>query len=194
MSGLIESLLEYSRVATRGLPFVEVDLAQTMLGVLVDLEQRIRESHAEVIVGRLPKVYGDPTQLRQLLQNLVANALKFHAPDTTPRVAIRSCPKGGRWEITVSDTGIGFAPEYAEKIFRPFQRLHGRTEYEGSGMGLAICRKIAERHGSSIGVHSQPGKGSVFTVSLPALIERTEPCLEPPSVSCSPRTMTTTTC
>jgi signal transduction histidine kinase len=141
------------------------------------------------------------------LQNLVANALKFHAPDRPPRVEIRAFLQesdpgkpdlglsgSSRWQITVSDEGIGFDPAYAEKIFRPFQRLHGRNEYEGSGMGLAICRKIAQRHGADILVHSEPGKGSTFTVSLSAMPERKDLCPEPQFASSSPRTTTMITC
>lgn len=194
MARLIESLLDYSRVATRALAFEEVDLAQMMPGVLADLELRLHETHAEVIVGILPKVMGDPGQLRQLWQNLLGNALKFHAPDGPPRIAVRAQQRPRKWEISVTDNGIGFDPSCVERIFRPFQRLHGRNEYEGSGMGLAICRKIAQRHGATIAVHSEPGKGSTFTVSFPAISERTSPCPEPRFESSSPRMMTTTRC
>ncbi len=195
MGALINSLLEYSRVATRAMPFEPVDLASMLLGIIADLEQRIRESHARIVVHTLPLVHGDPTQLRQLFQNLLANALKFHAPGTPPCIHVRSDSCNGRYEISVSDNGIGFDLAYADKIFRPFQRLHGRSEYEGSGMGLAICRKIAQRHGAAIEVASAPGQGATFTVSLPAVTEeRTEPCPPLPSESSSPKTMTMTTC
>jgi PAS domain S-box-containing protein len=194
MARLIESLLDYSRVATRALPFEQVDLARLMLGVLTDLEQRVRETHAEVTIGRLPSVQGDPTQLHQLFQNLLGNALKFHAPQSLPKIAVRAQESPRKWEISVTDNGIGFDPSCVERIFRPFQRLHGRNEYEGSGMGLAICRKIAQRHGATIAVHSEPGKGSTFTVSFPAISERTKQCPEPRFESSSPRMMTTTTC
>ena len=192
MARLIDSLLEYSRLSTRALPFEDVDLATTFAGVLADVEQRIRESGARVLVRPLPRVMGDPVQLRQLLQNLVANALKFHAPGARPEVAVEACLRDGRWEISVRDNGIGFDPAFAERIFRPFQRLHGRNEYEGSGMGLAICRKIAHRHATDLHVESQPGKGSTFRVSFPQ-IERKETCPNQYESS-SPRMMTTTSC
>ncbi|MGH9524430.1 MAG: PAS domain S-box protein [Terriglobales bacterium] len=167
MARLIDSLLEYSRLGTRALPFEDVDLATTFAGVVADLEQRIRESGARLIVRPLPRLNGDPVQLRQLLQNLVANALKFHAPGARPQVIVDSLQRDGHWEISVRDNGIGLDPAYADRIFRPFQRLHGRNEYEGSGMGLAICRKISQRHGATIDVASQPGQGATFTIVFP---------------------------
>lgn len=171
MARLIDSLLDYSRLSTRALPFADVDLATICAGVLADLEQRLRETGARVLVRTLPRVMGDSAQLRQLLQNLLGNALKFHAAGVRPEIRVQSLERNGRWEISVTDNGIGFDPAYTDRIFRPFQRLHGRSEYEGSGMGLAICRKIAQRHGADIQVESQPGKGSTFTVSLPESAE-----------------------
>lgn len=194
MGALINSLLEYSRVSTRAQPFEAVDFAALVVGVLSDVEQRMRESKARVVVHALPNVEGDAMQLRQLIQNLVGNALKFHAPDTAPEIHITSQRSHGRWKVSISDNGIGFEPVYAQKIFRPFQRLHGRNEYEGSGMGLAICRKVAQRHGADIEVQSAPGKGATFTISLPAAPERNQPCPKPRSESSSPKTMTMTTC
>jgi PAS domain S-box-containing protein len=195
MARLIDSLLDYSRLATRAMPFEEVDLASTCVGVIADLEQRIRDTGARVTVQTLPRVLGDPIQLRQLLQNLLANALKFHAPGARPGIVVSAVRNAERWEVSVSDDGIGFDPAYADRIFRPFQRLHARNEYEGSGMGLAICRKIAQRHGTAISVQSQPGKGATFTVSLPAVQERTEPCQNGTQCeSFSPKTMTTISC
>jgi PAS domain S-box-containing protein len=175
MGTLIESLLEYSRVTTRVLPFENVDLASLMLGILADLEQRRLESGGRIVVHALPNVHGDATQLRQLLQNLVANALKFHAKGVAPEIHVRSRCGNGHWKVSVSDNGIGFDPAYTEKIFKPFQRLHGRNEYEGSGMGLAICRKIAQRHGGGIEVESAPGEGATFTVTLPLAPEESPP-------------------
>jgi signal transduction histidine kinase len=111
----------------------------------------------------------DPIQLRQLIQNLVANGLKFQAKESRPVVVIEGKANGdGRCLISVRDNGIGFDEKYLDRIFRPFQRLHGRSEYEGSGMGLAICRKIVARHGGTITAHSRPGEGSTFAVTLPA--------------------------
>ena len=195
MAALIDALLSYSRLATRAQPFERVDLTQTMLGVMVDLEVRIRESHARVETTVLPQVMADRIQMHQLFLNLVSNAVKFSRPGVPPEVWIgwRLLP-GNRCEITVADNGIGFEEEYAERIFRPFQRLHGRGEYEGTGMGLPICRKIATRHGGSIVARSQPGEGSTFVVELPV----TQPAQEAPcrpseaqEPSLSPKTTTT---
>jgi PAS domain S-box-containing protein len=209
MAALINSLLEYSRVTTRALPFEQVDLAEMMLGILADLEQRRHESKATVMVQALPKVHGDATQLRQLFQNLLANALKFHVRGVPPVIRISAQRDGPRWRIAIADNGIGFDPVYTEKIFKPFQRLHARTEYEGSGMGLAICRKIAQRHGACIDVASAPDRGATFTVSLPAvpsgpdlapdgllnaMEERNEPCGNLQYASSLPKMMTTITC
>jgi signal transduction histidine kinase len=123
-------------------------------------------------VEELPMVYADPTQMRQLLQNLIGNGLKFHQPDVPPTVEVEAHDGSvdgfvKQVQITVRDNGIGFEERYLDRIFQPFQRLHGRGEYEGSGIGLAICRKIVERHGGSITAESRPGQGSTFVVSLP---------------------------
>ena len=196
MAALIDALLTYSRLSTRAQPFERVDLTQTMLGVMVDLEVRIRETHARVETTVLPQVMADRIQMHQLLLNLLSNALKFSRPGVPPELWVgwRLLP-GNRCEITVADNGIGFEEEYAERIFRPFQRLHGRGEYEGTGMGLAICRKIVTRHGGSIVARSEPGKGSTFVVELPV----TQPSQEAPCpssntqqpLSSSPKTTTT---
>ena len=116
----------------------------------------------------MPTVDADSTQMYQLFQNLVGNALKFHRPDTPPEVRVKAGkPSNGMVRIEVSDNGIGFDEQYLDRIFQPFQRLHSRAEYDGSGIGLAICRKIAERHGGSITAHSNPGEGATFVVTLP---------------------------
>ena len=185
MSGLIDALLEYSRVATRALPFQLVDMLAVVFGVVADMEERIAKSHARIEVAAMPQVMADPMQVRQLVQNLVGNALKFQRPGTRPHVVIEGRTTGRGWsEISVRDNGIGFEEKYLDRIFRPFQRLHGRTEYEGSGMGLAICRKVVARHEGTITAHSAPGEGSTFVVTLPAapqvqveLQERKEPWL-----------------
>ena len=168
MSTLIEALLEYSRVTTKARPFERVNLNTLAREVLSDLETRIQESGARVEVDSLPTLMADKLQMRQLLQNLLANALKFHAPNQPPRVQLTAMRSpDGSWSIAVEDHGVGFDDAYAERIFRPFQRLHGRAEFEGSGMGLAICRKIVDRHRGTISVRSRPGQGTVFTVTLP---------------------------
>jgi signal transduction histidine kinase len=177
MQALINELLVLSRINRRGEPFVRVDLGQVVRDMLQDLDERIAQSGAEVRIDDLPTIDADPTQMRQLFQNLIANALKFRRSDQPPRVVVRGrMPKArqdgaalGRrsCEIEVVDNGIGFEQRYAEQIFQPFQRLHGRSEFEGTGMGLTICRKIAERHGGTIVARGVPGEGSTFLVTLP---------------------------
>ena len=170
MQVLIDDLLTYSRVTSQGEPFAPVDLAQVIRDVLSDLEVRIESSGATVEVGELGMVDGDRTQLRQLLQNLLANALKFRAADRAPRISVAALPAPDNDQtvlLVVEDNGIGFDPVYAERIFAPFQRLHGREEYEGTGIGLAIVRRIVERHRGSIRAEGQPGVGTRFEVRLP---------------------------
>jgi PAS domain S-box-containing protein len=168
MQAMIDELLKLSRVATQTRPFVPVDLNQTMEHVISDLEIQIETNQAEVVVDDLPTVEADPLQMGQLFLNLVGNALKFHRPEESPRVRVYSGRMTGKEvEIMVEDNGTGFDDQYVERIFLPFQRLVGRSEVEGSGMGLAICRKIVDRHGGKITARSIPGKGSTFTVMLP---------------------------
>jgi PAS domain S-box-containing protein len=169
MQALIQSLLDYSRVTTKAAPFTDVDLYELVQEVITDLEVRIEETGGKIEVGELPAIQADPEQMRQLFQNLLVNALKYHQEDEEPIVKVygrRSA--GGVQEIIVEDKGIGFSEQYLDKIFAPFHRLHGRTShFEGTGMGLAICRKIVERHGGSITAKSTPGEGSTFLVNLP---------------------------
>jgi signal transduction histidine kinase len=120
-----------------------------------------------VEIGELPQIQGDPLQLRRLMQNLIGNALKYHLPGTPPVVKVHARQLSGRVQILVDDNGIGFDQNDAERIFQPFLRLVGRSDYEGSGMGLAICRRIVERHGGEIAASSQPGRGTTFVVTLP---------------------------
>ncbi len=169
MQSLLSALLEYSRLSTRTASFEEVALTKVIKEVLSDLEVRIQQTGGEVHVGELPLIQADPTQMRQLFQNLIGNALKFHKQDEKPFVKVSCIPENnGFAQIVVEDNGIGFEEQYLEKIFAPFQRLHGKSSlYEGTGMGLAICKKIIERHGGSIIAQSEPDKGSVFTVRLP---------------------------
>jgi light-regulated signal transduction histidine kinase (bacteriophytochrome) len=169
MQALLSALLEYSRLSTKVAPFVEVALTKLIQEVLSDLEVTIVKTGGEVHVGTLPVISADHTQMRQLFQNLIGNALKFHKPDEKPRVQVRYFSNtNSECQIVVEDNGIGFEEKYLEKIFAPFQRLHGKSsQYEGNGMGLAICKKIVERHGGSITARSAPGKGSTFIISLP---------------------------
>lgn len=170
MQNLVEDLLELSRVTTRARPFEMVDLGEVAAEAISDLDARIEEGGGRVeLLGELPTVEADRAQMRQLLQNLIGNALKFHK-DTLPVVRVwaeTGADQTESCEIFVEDNGIGFDEEHLERIFLPFQRLHGRSDYEGTGMGLAICRKVVERHGGSITAKSTPGQGSTFVVTLP---------------------------
>jgi signal transduction histidine kinase len=191
MQILISDLLALSRVTTRPQPFVPVDLSAVARTVISDMEVRIQQVKGRVYLDQLPTLEADPMQMSQLLQNLIGNALKFHREGEPPAVKVRGellphqggngAPGGslGRrhCQIWVEDNGIGFDEKYLDRIFEPFQRLHGRGAYEGTGMGLAICRKIVERHGGTITARSTPGRGTTFIVTLPAqhLDEETTP-------------------
>jgi PAS domain S-box-containing protein len=165
---MVEALLLYSRVTTQGKPFIKTDLNQILDNVLSDLEVQIKNQKGQIEVGVLPTLEADPSQMQQLFQNLISNAMKFHQLDQPPEVKVY-CTNGedNLVQINVTDQGIGFDESYSDQIFQPFQRLHGRSEFEGNGIGLSICRKITERHGGEITVQSQPGQGSTFTVHLP---------------------------
>jgi light-regulated signal transduction histidine kinase (bacteriophytochrome) len=170
MRTLISDVLLYSQVTTRVEAFVRTDLARVAREVIADLETSIAESGGRVEVGELPVIDADALQMRQLLQNLLGNALKYRQKDTPPVVRLGCSsprPGGQHCTITVSDNGIGFNEKHAAKIFRMFVRLHGRDEYPGSGIGLAICRKIVERHGGTIAATSTAGAGATFSVTLP---------------------------
>ncbi len=169
MRRLIDDLLSFSRISSKAQAFVRVDLARVAREVLEDFQQDSTRAGATLTLGELPELEADPTQMRQLLQNLVSNALKFRRDDVAPVVSLRATvePEGRRVELRVEDNGIGFDEKYHDRIFNLFQRLHGRGKYEGTGIGLAICRRIAERHGGSIRARSTPGQGSTFIVSLP---------------------------
>jgi PAS domain S-box-containing protein len=168
MQTLINDLLAYSRVGTRGKPFEPVDLNQVVEIVKANLKVAIEESGAQLVVpASLPMVSGDRSQLVQLFQNLIGNAIKFHG-EAAPRVEIsaeRDEP-AGMWRFAVRDNGIGIDPEHHDRIFVIFQRLHTREHYQGTGIGLAVCRKIVERHGGKIGVESADGKGSIFHFTI----------------------------
>jgi signal transduction histidine kinase len=169
MRTLINDLLTYSQVTTRVQAFASTDLARVAREVIADLETAIADAGGRVEVGELPVIDADALQMRQLLQNLLGNALKYRKKEEPPVVHLNGERVDSRhWTITVRDNGIGFNDQYAEKIFKMFERLHGRMEYTGSGIGLAICRKIVERHGGTIGAKSTPGQGATFTVTLPA--------------------------
>ena len=167
MRKLIDDLLAYSRVATQAKPFVPTSLGEVLAEVLSDLELSIEQVGGKVDLGALPTIDADPSQMRQLFQNLLGNALKFHKKNEPPVVKIGANTGNGLCTILVEDNGIGFDEKYLDKIFTIFQRLHGRQEYEGTGVGLAVCRRIVERHGGSITARSKTGEGACFIVSLP---------------------------
>jgi len=167
MSELLQSLLNYSRVTTRNNPFEPADLTRLVRDAVSDMELVIQKANGSVEIGELPTADVDAAQIRQLFQNLIANSMKYCRECEAPKVNVYAASAGGMYQIFVQDNGMGFQEQYVGRIFRPFQRLHGRSEYEGTGMGLAICRKIAERHGGNITARSIPGRGSTFIVTLP---------------------------
>jgi signal transduction histidine kinase len=181
MQRLVDDLLELARVRAKGSPFTRVDLAVVARDVLSDLEPVLTATGGFLEIGDLPAIDADPTQMHQLLQNLAINGLKFQRPDAIPLVRIDATtienPLGGPplCRLRVADNGIGFDNKYAERIFRPFERLHGQQDYEGSGMGLAVCAKIAERHGGTIAAYGVPGEGASFLVTLPVRHAPTAP-------------------
>jgi signal transduction histidine kinase len=167
MRALIDDLLMFSRVSTKGRPFVPIDLNASVAQVLIDLEAVTEESGARITVGTLPTIEADPVQMRQLLQNLLGNALKFRREGVAPEIDISAEVAGGVAELTVRDNGLGFDPQYATRIFRAFERLHGTSAYPGTGIGLALCRKIVERHHGTIIADGFVGSGAKFTIRLP---------------------------
>ena len=168
MREMIDSLLAYSRVETAGDPLEPVDLNDVLDDVRTDLQVQIAERNAAVSVEDLPRVEGDEQQLRQLFQNLFSNALEYSG-DESPRVRVEAERSGAEWVVSVSDDGIGIAPEDQERIFEVFQRLHTVEEHAGTGVGLALCQRIVERHDGDIWVDSEPGEGSTFRFTLPAV-------------------------
>ncbi len=168
MQQLIEDILMFSRVTTMARPFQKVDLNVTILDVTYDLEERISESGAQISTGELPTIDADRLQMHQLFLNLISNSLKYVKTGEPPQISITSHLTDSRFvEISVKDNGIGFQEKYLDRIFKPFQRLHMRSEYEGTGMGLAICQKIVRRHSGSIMAQSSLGSGATFIVTLP---------------------------
>lgn len=181
MRSLINALLSYSRVTTKAQPFEPLDLTAVAKDAVSDLQVRIESAKARVEIGDMPTIDADRTQFHQLLLNLIGNSLKFCREDRTPVVTVSAeiCGRDGAhahladpedvWcKISIADNGIGFDPKYVDKIFNMFQRLHGRGEYEGTGIGLATCRKIVERHGGTITAKTVPGEGATFIVLVPA--------------------------
>jgi PAS domain S-box-containing protein len=180
MRTLIDDLLAFSRVIRSSEPFAPVDLGQVTREVMGDLEVSIEKRNAKIETGSLPTIEADAMQMRQLILNLLSNALKFQSPGAAPVVRIQArsitAVSGEELcELTVQDNGIGFDEKYLEKIFAVFQRLHGRSEYEGTGVGLAVCRRIVDRHHGSITAKSKPGEGATFIVTLPVRHTKSQP-------------------
>jgi light-regulated signal transduction histidine kinase (bacteriophytochrome) len=166
MQRLINDLLQYTRVGSRGGEFETMDSGEALAEALANLAIAMRESGAVVNAARLPQVWADRTQLAQLLQNLIGNAIKFRG-QSPPRVEVSAARRPGEWWFSVSDNGIGIELKHRDRIFGVFQRLHSQSEYPGTGIGLAVCQKIVERHGGRIWVEeSLPGQGSVFCFTL----------------------------
>jgi PAS domain S-box-containing protein len=173
MQKMIQGLLDYSRVTTKARPFELVDLNQTAAEVLSDLEVLVTQKNGRVEIGELPELFGDPVQLRQLLQNLIGNALKYHRPGIPPVIKLTAeqppelCRSDCSIRLIIEDNGIGFDERHIDRIFQPMQRLHTHNQYEGTGIGLAVCAKIVDRHGGRITARSNPNQGSLFVIDLP---------------------------
>jgi len=168
MQTLILDLLRYSQVHTEAKPPRQINLRNIVDEVIEILEKRISETRGTIIIGSLPALHAEDFQMRELFQNLIGNALKYHREGVYPVIKIKSCQmENQHWKITVEDNGIGFDEKHKNKIFSPFHRLHGRSAYEGTGMGLAICKKIVDRHRGTITAQSTPEKGSTFIIILP---------------------------
>lgn len=168
MKRFIDDLLDYSRLSGQPRPFSPTNLNHVIDNVLFDLELTLEICKGEVEVSKLPIIDSDATQMHQVFLNLINNAMKFKKEDTPPRIKIYASEESnGRLEITVQDNGIGFDNSFQDRIFKPFERLHGMSQYEGTGIGLALCRKIIERHGGTIRAEGQPGVGTRIIISLP---------------------------
>jgi len=167
MQALIHDLLQYARVGTRGKEFKRTPVATIIEEAMANLSGAIGESRAEVTVESMPAIDCDASQLTQVFQNLIGNAIKFHKPDKVPVITVSSAPADGGWQFSVRDNGIGIDPKYFERIFQMFQRLHGRGEYSGTGIGLALVKKIVERHHGLISVSSKLNEGATFAFTIP---------------------------
>jgi signal transduction histidine kinase len=168
MQRFIDDLLQYSKVTLKAQPFELTDLGQVVAETLGDIEARLSQTGGRVEFSGLPLLDADRFQMRQLFQNLISNSLKFHREGVPPIVKIHARrEENGFWKIIVEDNGVGFDAKFADRIFKPFERLHGRTRFEGSGMGLAICRKIVDRHKGDIHAESEPNRGAKFVITFP---------------------------
>jgi light-regulated signal transduction histidine kinase (bacteriophytochrome) len=167
MQNQVQDLLRYSRTDAQKLRYESFSLSALLEEIKDDLAAAIQEKKAEIKAGPLPKIRADRTKMLQVLENLISNALKFSQPDTPPAIEINVTTEANQWVVTVSDNGIGFEPEFGEKIFIIFQRLHSVGTYPGTGIGLAICKRIVEAHGGRIWATSSPGAGSTFSFTVP---------------------------
>jgi PAS domain S-box-containing protein len=167
MQCLIDDLLVYSRLRNYGKPFGEVDLNLVIRNVLSDLEDSIEKAHARISISKLPNIDGDVAQMHQLFQNLISNAIKFRDAGRACEISVSVNTFGNHCVVVIRDNGIGFDEKYLTRIFNIFQRLHGRSEYPGSGVGLAVCRRIVDRHNGQITAKSMVGQGASFLVTLP---------------------------
>jgi light-regulated signal transduction histidine kinase (bacteriophytochrome) len=167
MSNLVRGLLEYSRVGAKDTGKRPISCQEALEAALANLQASIAEARAVVTHDDLPTVLAEPLQLTQLFQNLIGNAIKFRRDGVAPIIHVKCCRDGRQWLFTVKDNGIGIAPEFREKVFMIFQRLHGREKYPGTGIGLAICKKIVEQHGGKVWIESQVNEGSTFYFTLP---------------------------
>jgi light-regulated signal transduction histidine kinase (bacteriophytochrome) len=167
MEGLLDALLDYARVGSRAKPFEAVDTRQVFEDVKHNLKVAIDDARAVVAASDLPLVRADSTQVAQLFQNLIANAIKFRREER-PVIEISASPQADQWLFRVKDNGIGISPRHLERVFGIFERLHTTSEYPGTGIGLSICKRIVQRHGGRIWVESEPGRGSDFYFTLPA--------------------------
>ena len=171
MQALIGGLLAYSRVGAGDHVTSRVDLDDIVDVALMNLSEGLRETGAVITRDPLPMIMAEPTQLTQVFQNLIANANKFLRADVEPRIHISATRQGAHWLLRVKDNGIGIEPEFFDRIFVIFQRLHTRAEFPGTGIGLSICKKVVERHGGTIWIESQPGQGTAFCFTLPAMAD-----------------------
>jgi light-regulated signal transduction histidine kinase (bacteriophytochrome) len=180
MQSLINDLLKFSRQTTVNEDFVSVSLNHLLQDVIADLELEIEKSTAQIQIDSLPEIWGIPSQVRQLFQNLLSNAIKFRKKELAPVIRIYNEPWNGCNRIIIHDNGIGFDPKYSEEIFMVFKRLHSYHEFEGSGVGLSICKKIIDKHNGSIKAESKIGGGSKFIIEFPMIKLKTSPVTELP--------------
>ena len=168
MQNLIESLLHFSEACSLNEPLQKINLNAVLKQLKPEFGLLSQETTEGIIDDPLPTILGNPTQIKQLLQNILSNAVKFKEDDQPPKITITCClNQQSRWEVSIKDQGIGFDEIYKNRIFRPFEKLHGQNKYDGTGMGLAICQKIMENHCGTINVRSQLGQGAIFTMIFP---------------------------